>query len=160
MKYIPPYEKDLCMEIVEGVKELLSRTSIQLDPDQYVIASIDLQEEKKARETLKDLDVFSSVTYDYKEISVVAKTSEWRKVRDNFSNIEEAGPYRLITFNLVLDLSIVGFMAEISKRLAEHMVSIYAVSTYLRDHILVKSEDAEKAISCLEGIILEAVNDE
>jgi hypothetical protein len=148
------------MEIIEGVKEILSRTSIQLDPDQYIIASIDLQEEKKARETLKDLDVFSSVTYDYKEISVVAKTSEWKKVRGNFYKIEEAGPYRLITFNLVLDLSIVGFMAEISKRLAEHMVSIYALSTYLRDHILVKSEDAERAVSCLEGMILEAVNEE
>ena len=47
-------------------------------------------------------------------------------------------------------------MAEISRKLASEGVSIYALSTYLRDHILVKSEDSEKAVSSLEGMILEA----
>ena len=144
------------MEIAEGVRELLSRMSIQVDPDEYTIASIDIQEEVKAREILLDLGVFSSVTYDYKEISVVAKNSEWTKVKTRFTGIDEAGPYRLITFNIVLDLAIVGFMAEISRRLADEGISIYALSTYLRDHILVKSEDAERAVACLEGMILAA----
>ena len=148
------------MEIAEGIRELLSRMSIQLDPDEYTIASIDLDEEEKARKILTDLGLFSSVTYDYKEISVIAKSTEWAKVKTSFTSIEEAGPYRLITFNIVLDLAIIGFMAEISQKLAKEGISIYALSTYLRDHILVKSADAERAVACLEGMILDAEDTE
>ena len=44
-------------------------------------------------------------------------------------------------------------MAVVSARLAEAGVSIYALSTFLRDHILVKSGDAEKAVDVLRGLV-------
>ena len=67
----------------------------------------------------------------------------------------EEGPYRLITFEIVLDLSVVGFLAAVSARLAEEGVSIYALSTFLRDHILVKGEDADRAAEALRRLIEE-----
>ena len=143
------------MEVVEGVKEILSRTEIQLDDEEYVIVSLSLKQEEKARQVLNRLAPFSSITYDYKEVSIVTKTIEWNKVSNQFKAYELEGPYKLITFNIVLDLSIVGFMAIISKKLADAGVSIYAISTYLRDHILVKSEDAENAVRVLENLKIE-----
>jgi len=143
------------MEVVEGVKEILSRTEIQLDDEEYVIVSLSLKQEEKARQVLTRLAPFSSITYDYKEVSIVTKTIEWNKVSNQFKAYELEGPYKLITFNIVLDLSIVGFMAIISKKLADAGVSIYAISTYLRDHILVKSEDAENAVRVLENLKIE-----
>ena len=140
------------MEVEEGVKELLSRTKIQLDTEEYIIVSLRLEQEKKARESLNSLASFSSITYDYKEVSIVAKNTEWNKVKKNFTDYEKTGPYKLITFNIVLDLSIVGFMATVSKKLADAGISIYAISTYLRDHILVQSEDAENAVRVLENL--------
>ena len=142
------------MEVAEGVKELLSRTEIQLDTEEYIIVSLRLEQEKKARESLNSLASFSSITYDYKEVSIVAKNTEWNKVKKNFTDYEKTGPYKLITFNIVLDLSIVGFMATVSKKLADAGISIYAISTYLRDHILVQSEDAENAVRVLENLII------
>ena len=142
------------MEVEEGVKELLSRTEIQLDTEEYIIVSLRLEQEKKARESLNSLASFSSITYDYKEVSIVAKNTEWNKVKKNFTDYEKTGPYKLITFNVVLDLSIVGFMATVSKKLADAGISIYAISTYLRDHILVQSEDAENAVRVLENLII------
>ena len=142
------------MEVEEGVKELLSRTEIQLDTEDYIIVSLRLEQEKKARESLNSLASFSSITYDYKEVSIVAKNTEWNKVKKNFTDYEKTGPYKLITFNVVLDLSIVGFMATVSKKLADAGISIYAISTYLRDHILVQSEDAENAVRVLENLII------
>ena len=144
------------MEVAEGVKDILSRTELQLDKDEYVIVSLSLDQEEKARQSLNRLAPFSSVTYDYKEVSIVAKTTEWNKVSNIFKDYEIARPYKLITFNIVLDLSIVGFMATISKKLAEAGISIYAISTYLRDHILVKSEDAEKAVRVLENLKIQS----
>ena len=142
------------MEVEEGVKELLSRTEIQLDTEDYIIVSLRLEQEKKARESLNSLASFSSITYDYKEVSIVAKNTEWNKVKKKFIDYEKTGPYKLITFNVVLDLSIVGFMATVSKKLADAGISIYAISTYLRDHILVQSEDAENAVRVLENLII------
>lgn len=143
------------MEVEEGVKEILSRTEIQLDNEEYVIISLSMNQEEKARQALNRLAPFSSITYDYKEVSIVVKTTEWNKVSNQFKTYELAGPYKLITFNIVLDLSIVGFMAIISKKLADAGVSIYAISTYLRDHILVKSEDADNAVRVLENLKIE-----
>jgi len=142
------------MEVEEGVKELLSRTEIQLDTEEYIIISLRLEQEKKARESLNSLASFSSITYDYKEVSIVARNTEWNKVKKNFTNYEKTGTYKLITFNIVLDLSIVGFMATVSKKLADAGISIYAISTYLRDHILVQSEDAENAVRVLENLTI------
>jgi hypothetical protein len=50
-------------------------------------------------------------------------------------------------------LSLVGFLSVVSSLLAENGVSIYALSTYLRDHILVKKEDAAKATELLNGLV-------
>jgi hypothetical protein len=39
--------------------------------------------------------------------------------------------------------------------LAEEGVSIYAISTYLRDHILVRKEDSPRAVAALRKLIEE-----
>ncbi|MCW4012778.1 MAG: ACT domain-containing protein, partial [Candidatus Bathyarchaeota archaeon] len=58
-----------------------------------------------------------------------------------------------ITFDIVLDLSLVGFLSVVSAILADEGISIYAISTYLRDHILVKTSEVEKTIQVLENLI-------
>lgn len=52
-------------------------------------------------------------------------------------------------------LSVVGYLVAVSARLAEAGVSIYALSTFLRDHILVKDEDANRAVKVLRGLVEE-----
>lgn len=49
-----------------------------------------------------------------------------------------------------LDFSLVGILSKISTVLANESVSIFAISTYDTDYILVKSKDIEKAVSSLE----------
>ena len=51
----------------------------------------------------------------------------------------------------VLDFSLIGILAEIAKLLAEHGISIFALSTYNRDYILVKKEHYQKALGLLEN---------
>jgi hypothetical protein len=98
-----------------------------------------------AREILKDLEPWSSITFDLEEISVVLKEEKWNQIKNNFQVYQEEGPYRVLTFDIVLDLDLVGYLSVISSLLAKEGISIYAVSTFLRDHILVKKKDAEKA---------------
>ena len=51
----------------------------------------------------------------------------------------------------VLDFSLIGILAEISAILAENGISIFAVSTYNTDYILIKIEKYQKALDVLKA---------
>lgn len=51
----------------------------------------------------------------------------------------------------ILDFSLIGILARISGILAENKISIFAVSTYNTDYILVKEDHFGKAVSVLEA---------
>jgi hypothetical protein len=135
------------------LKKILAKTNLKVSPDNYSIVFIDPGQRKEAWDLMKDLKPFTSYTITSDEVSLVLQSSDWVRARAGFSGSREEGPYSLITFDLVLDLSIVGFMSVVSTALAESGVSIYALSTYLKDHILVKKEDAGKAVRVLNGLI-------
>jgi hypothetical protein len=138
------------------MKKILSQTIIKEHRDDYSIVYIDPGEGEKARKVLRNLKPYSSITYTVDEVSVVLRSAEWESFKENFRDHKEEGPYRLFTFDIVIDLSIVGFLSVISTALAESGVSVYAISTYLKDHILVKKRDAAKALSVLNGLITSA----
>ena len=140
----------------ENIRRLLAETEITLHPDSFTIVSIDSSEEDKAKSMIADLQPFSSLTFDVAEVSLVVRAEDWEVLRERFNVYREEGPYRLIAFDIVLDLSIVGFMAVVSWRLADEGVSIYALSTFLRDHILVKEGDRAKAVEALRSLIAES----
>ncbi len=144
------------VSISGDMRKILAKTIIKEYPDDYSIVSLDLVQRKEAWELVKDLKPFTSYTITSDEVSLVLRSPDWVKVREGYPGHREEGPYSLITFDLVLDLSIVGFMSAISTALAESGVSIYPLSTYLKDHILVKSGDAQKAIEVLHNLIADA----
>lgn len=49
-----------------------------------------------------------------------------------------------------LDFSLVGILARIASLLAEHKISIFAISTFNTDYVLTKEKDFEKAIGLLK----------
>ena len=144
------------MALEAKIRRLLSEMEITLHPDSFTIVSINRSEENKAKGIIADLGPFSSLTFDLAEVSLVVKAEDWAVLRERFEEYREEGPYRLITFDIVIDLSIVGFIAVVSRRLADEGVSIYALSTYLRDHILVKDCDCGKAVEALRSLIAES----
>ena len=132
-------------------------TKLKLHRRDYMIVSLPVIEKEKTLDLFKPLDPFSSITFDFDEVSLVIGANDWRKIKDYFEEYEVEGHYKAITFDIVLDLNLVGYLSVVSSVLAEAGVSIYAVSTYLRDHILIKSEDSEKAMKVLNEIIQKCI---
>jgi len=62
------------------------------------------------------------------------------------------GDWRMITFDMVLPLSLIGFFAAVSGALAEAGVNIFTVSAYTTDHVFVKDQKLETAIKALEKL--------
>lgn len=87
---------------------------------------------------------FLSVTRTAEELSIVCDRDsvphEVRAERD-WRALMLAGP---------LDFAMVGVLAKLSTTLAAAGVSIFAISTYNTDYILIKEDDLETAISALK----------
>ena len=66
-----------------------------------------------------------------------------------------AGPYRVLTFDLDLELDVVGYLAPAAERLATAGVSIVPQCGFLKDHLLVREGDLEQAREVLERWIAE-----
>lgn len=92
-------------------------------------------------------NAFASII-DKNEITVVVDQSKF----NNKTVIEIEKGWKILTFDMVLPFGLVGFLAKISKALADEKISIFAVSAYSRDHILVKEKDLPKAIKKLENL--------
>lgn len=64
------------------------------------------------------------------------------------SVLSEAG-WRSLKVHGPLDFSLVGILASITAPLAEAGISIFAISTYNTDYLLIKEEQLEKALGAL-----------
>ena len=51
----------------------------------------------------------------------------------------------------VLDFSLIGILSEIAAILADNAISIFAVSTYNTDYILIKSENYQRGLDILKS---------
>ena len=58
--------------------------------------------------------------------------------------------WRAFRIEGILDFSMIGVLARISSLLAEHAISIFAVSTYNTDYVFTKAESFDSAIALLE----------
>ena len=88
---------------------------------------------------------FYSITKTHDEISVVCLqdncVTQNKQVNTNWRILKIQGP---------LDFSMIGIIAEISGILKDNNISIFTISTYDTDYILIKDMDVTKAIEALK----------
>ncbi len=89
---------------------------------------------------------------DKNEITVVVDQSKYNKK----DALEIERNWKIISFDITLPFELVGFLAEISRVLAQKKISIFVISAFSTDHILVKEKDLRRAkeelrkIGCIE----------
>ena len=98
---------------------------------------------------------YSLVNLD-SEYSFIAKTEEERSLvcitKEVPSNvIRRDDGWRAFCVQGVLDFSLIGILSKISTILAERGISVFAVSTYNTDYILIKDTNYEKALEVLKS---------
>ena len=74
-----------------------------------------------------------------------------RKIADKL-NLSYQETWAFITLTVHSDLAAVGFLAAITKKLAEKKISVNAVSAYYHDHLFVPYEKAELALRALQEL--------
>jgi len=86
---------------------------------------------------------FFSITKTCDELSIVCS-------QDDIPNdIQCEKDWKILKIEGPLDFSLIGILASISTILAQKGISIFAISTYDTDYILVKNKDIRNAIDSL-----------
>lgn len=83
-----------------------------------------------------------SIMRTKEELSIVLP-SDLLPDNEEFADIEH--DWKCIKIEGVLDFGLTGILASLANPLAENKISIFALSTFNTDYILVKSESIEKA---------------
>ena len=60
--------------------------------------------------------------------------------------------WKVLTFEAVLPFDLVGFLASVATALADADVSIFALSAFSTDHVLVKAADVDRALVTLDDL--------
>ena len=111
--------------------------TLELLPDVYSICRLDPQADIPSWVLEGD---FLSITRTKNELSLVCSQERVPHV------VECDKGWRCIMVRGPLDLSLVGILASLTSSLAEVDISIFAISTYETDYLLVKGENLRRAV--------------
>ena len=104
---------------------------------------------------------YSLVNLD-SEYSFIGKTDEEKSLVCITSEvpqnvIQRDDGWKAFRIQGVLDFSLIGILAKIATVLADNGISIFAVSTYNTDYVLIKKENYEKGLEVLRASGYEVV---
>jgi hypothetical protein len=88
---------------------------------------------------------FYSITKTEDELSIVCSQNRIP------GDVKCESDWRILKVEGTLDFSLIGIVSSISTVLAQKKISIFAISTYDTDYILVKDKDIENAINSLSN---------
>ena len=138
--------------------ELLKKTRVEVAPELFNFVSLRREDWLKLLETPELSPRMSSpfmIFSDKWEVTLLFDEIDFNKIRHAVKNAKTEGNFRLLSFDIELDFNVVGFLAEITKILAQANISIVALAAFSRDHILIKQNDLAKALKVLGEFVEE-----
>lgn len=128
--------------------------NLYLPDTRFVVASLALDEYSQALESLSEVAGFTSLTRDKDEVTLIVSEDEWTRIAPRFPRAEVLPRRRMIAFDTVLEFTVVGFIAEISRALAEAGISILNTSTYKTDIVFVDESRFEVAVNAVKRALV------
>lgn len=140
--------------MAQTVKEVLSQADIYTDDIIYRFVQFPANGITVAAGIVAEASLaFTGLLIDKDEVTLMLPQEAYEEFekRFKFATVSEF-EYRLITFDVVLEPTLIGFMAHITRALADAEVSVLPFSAYSRDHIFVATKDFDKAFSALQSL--------
>ena len=138
------------------VLDLLRRARVEVAPETFFLVSLPQSDWLKLLEN-PELSPRMSAPFmifrDRWEVTLLLDETDFKTIRYQIRDAKTAGNYRLLSFDVELDFSVVGFLAQIAGILAAAEISVVALSAFSRDHLLVKQDDLAKALKILGNYV-------
>ena len=136
------------------LRQLFGSTRLYTDDRSYAVVSLPRDQMRAATILFGGLaEPFASMIVDKDEITIVMREMDWSVAGRDLPGMRVQNDYRLITLNVLLEPSVVGFMEVVSRLLTEAGVSMLPLAAYSRDHILVDAAAFDRAWQALSDLI-------
>jgi len=136
------------------IRRIFAASRLHTDGRPYAVISLPLDQLRPATTLFGRLaEPFTAMIVDKDEITIVMHEMDWALRNGGLTDVRVESNYRLITFDLPLALDVVGFMAVVSRLLADAGIPIVPIAAYSRDHIFIRGQDVERAWQTLSGFI-------
>jgi hypothetical protein len=139
-------------------KGILRNSRCEVSPETYSLISLSDDEWRRILES-PELSPRMTAPFmifrDKYEVTLVLDETDFATIRHAIRDAKVERGFRLFTFDTVMDFSVVGFVAEVSRILAEAGISIVPISAFSRDHLLVKQDDLAAVLKALGPYVQE-----
>jgi hypothetical protein len=136
----------------QDIAEILRGARVEVAPAIFYLIGLRFEEWARLLES-PELSPRASAPFmllrDEHEVTLLLDETDWRTMHHAVRDARVEAGFRLLTFDVVLDWKIVGFLARVTGILADAGVSCGALSAYSRDHLLIKQDDLPKALRVL-----------
>ncbi len=138
----------------QTVEDALKAAKLYTDNQVYRMIKLPARGVVAAAGVLAEInEPFGAVILDKDEVTLVLADEALSDfARRLYGHTASASTYRLITFDVELEPTLTGFMARVAATLAQAGVTILPFGAYSRDHLLVPSEQFDKAWAALKAI--------
>lgn len=140
--------------MAQTVGQALAAAKLFSDGELYKIVHLPPNAITAAASVLAEISTpFSALIADKDEVTLVITKGDLDDYAHRLpGHTASADDYRLITFDLELDPTLIGFMARVSQVLADAQVVIMPFAAFNRDHLLVPAAQFKRAIEALEKL--------
>ncbi|MEO8609001.1 MAG: ACT domain-containing protein [Chloroflexota bacterium] len=137
--------------MTQTVEQALAAAKLFSDNQDYLFIQLPAKAIMAAAGVIAQVgEPFCALIVDKDEVSLVIPAEALADFKERLPNFQVSSqPYHLITFDIELDMGLVGFMAKISHILADSGVPIMTFAAYSRDHLLVPTEQFSIAMAAL-----------
>lgn len=135
--------------------DLFQNTRLNVAKDSFVLIGLPRERVRWLREKI-DLIAHDNdpwmLFHDGLECTVLVSESLWAEAGVSTEEIQVETEFRLVTIDRILTWDVVGFMAQITRCLAEAGISVGLLSSFSRDHLLIKDADLNLALLTLNNL--------
>ncbi len=139
-----------------NITELLAKTKIEVSPETFAVISLRNEDWQKLLENPELSPRMTSPFMLFKdkwEVTLVLDDIDFGTIRHVVRDAKIERNFRLLSFDVELEFDVVGFMAQIAKILADAGISILPISSFSRDHVLIRQDDLANALKALRGYV-------
>ncbi len=134
------------------VLDLLRETRIEVAPATYVLLGLSHQDWTRLLENPElspRADAPFMIFRDQREVTLLLPEDDWLRIRHAARDARVERGFRILTFDMELPWTVVGYLAQVTEILAKAQIPVGALSSFSRDHLLIKQEHIGNALRVL-----------
>jgi len=142
----------------KAVSDLLRETRIEVVPATFVLVGLSQQNWTRLLENPELSPRANSpflIFRDGREVTLLLEEDDWQRIRHIVRDARIERDFRLVTLDVELPWNVVGYLARVTEILAASGIPVGALSSFSRDHLLIKQDDLGRALGVLSQHVKE-----